>query len=225
MTDLDGESETLFRVREGADPQKTQKVYKLMRLENGKLYPLFIDRDAEAIELGTWYDADSPDLAFLKKMPAGVFLVDAQNGTYTSLEDYKRKRGEKVGKLPSKADVEEASKNGLRWMKITETDRAQRRFHLAGVMTVIVVDKNVVGAHRAQLKAAFRSVEHAQGFLDGGERYAQLAGDTAGGQRINDVVLAGNDQFDRSHLAPLRPEGVAQTAAAVILNVGRVIIK
>lgn len=128
VTDLDGESETLFRVRESDPPQKTQKVYKLMRLENGKLYPLFIDRDAEAIELGTWYDADSPDLAFLKKMPAGVFLVDAQNGTYTSLEDYKRKRGEKVGKLPSKADVEEASKNGLRWMKITETDRAQRRY-------------------------------------------------------------------------------------------------
>ena len=126
--DSDGESETLFRIREGEAPKKTQKVYKLMRLENGKLYPLFIDRDAEAIEIGTWYDADSPDLAFLKKMPAGVFLVDAQNGTYTSLEDYKRKRGEKVGKLPSKADVEEASKNGLRWMKITETDRAQRRY-------------------------------------------------------------------------------------------------
>ena len=57
-----------------------------------------------------------------------MFLVDAQNGTYTSLEDYKRKRGEKVGKLPSKADVEEASRNGLRWMKITEADRAQRRY-------------------------------------------------------------------------------------------------
>ena len=127
-TDSDGEAATMFRVREGDAPQKTLKVYKLMRLENGKLYPLFIDRDAEAIELGTWYDADSPDLAFLKKMPAGVFLVDAKNGTYTTLEDYKRERGEKLTKLPGLADVEEASRNGLRWVKITETENPQRRY-------------------------------------------------------------------------------------------------
>ena len=120
---------TMFRERTAPAPQKTEKVYKLMRLgEDGNLYPLFIDRDAQPIKLGTWYDADSPDMEFLKKMPSGVFLVDAQNGTYTSLEDYKKERGEKVTKLPGIADVEEAAKNGLRWMKITETENPQRRY-------------------------------------------------------------------------------------------------
>ena len=53
-----------FSVREKPAPEKTIKVYKLMRLnENNELCPLFID-GTEPIELGVWYDADSPNMAY-----------------------------------------------------------------------------------------------------------------------------------------------------------------
>jgi hypothetical protein len=119
---------TRFRIREKEAPKKTQKVYKLMRLgDDKKLYPLFID-SASPTELGKWYDADSPDLSILQKMPAGTFLVDYQNGTYTSMEDYAKEHGMKMGKYPSKEAVNEATANGLRWVRIEETAKGQRRY-------------------------------------------------------------------------------------------------
>lgn len=117
-----------FRKRTKEDPKETIKVYKLMRLEDGKKLPLFIDRNSEPLEDGQWYDADSPDLAFLKDMPSGIFLVDTDKGTYTSLEDYQKERGAKATKWPTVDDVNEASSKGLRWMKITDTGKAQRRY-------------------------------------------------------------------------------------------------
>lgn len=118
----------LNRLREKPAPKKTKKVYKLMRRgADGKLYPLFID-SASPVELGKWYDADSPDLGMLKEMPSGVFLVDYENGTYTSLEDYKKERGEKAGKYPTKKDINEATDKGSRWVKIEDTARGQRRY-------------------------------------------------------------------------------------------------
>ena len=84
-----------YRIREDEPPIKTQKVYKLMRLgKDGKLYPLFIDAAAPT-ELGVWYNADSPNLDILLKMPSGTYLVDYENGTYTSLEDYAKERRER----------------------------------------------------------------------------------------------------------------------------------
>jgi len=119
---------TRFRLREKEAPKKTQKVYKLMRLgDDGKLYPLFID-SAAPTELGKWYDADSPDLSILQKMPSGTFLVDYKNGTYTSMEDYAKEHGMKMGKYPSKEAVNDATSNGLRWVRIEDTGRSQRRY-------------------------------------------------------------------------------------------------
>ncbi len=37
------ESSIRFRVRTSQPPKRTHKVYKLMRLKDGKLYPLYID--------------------------------------------------------------------------------------------------------------------------------------------------------------------------------------
>lgn len=122
------EDPTAARVRQKEDPKKTIKVYKLMRLgDDGKLYPLFIDSSA-GISIGEWYDAESPDLDFLKKIPSGVFLVNPADGSYTSLEDYANEHGFKAGKFPPKDAINEASVNGMRWVKITDTEKGQRRY-------------------------------------------------------------------------------------------------
>lgn len=122
------EDQTAARVRQKEDPKKTIKVYKLMRLgDDGKLYPLFIDSSA-GISIGEWYDAESPDMDFLKKMPSGVFLVNPADGSYTSLEDYANEHGFKAGKFPPKDAINEASVNGMRWVKITDTEKGQRRY-------------------------------------------------------------------------------------------------
>lgn len=113
--------------RTKAEPQKTIDVYKLMRLKDGKLYPLFID-STEPIEVGVWYDADSPSLDFLKNMPSGVYLVDPKNGTYQSLADYQSENGEKAGKNPSKDAIANAAASGKRWVLIEDTERSQRRY-------------------------------------------------------------------------------------------------
>jgi len=79
---------TMFRERTAEAPKKQQEVYKLMRLgDDGKLYPLFID-SASPIEIGKWYDADSPALKDVENLPSD---------TYTGKRDIKDKDGNKIG--------------------------------------------------------------------------------------------------------------------------------
>lgn len=106
----------LGSIRTEKAPKKTIIVYKLMRLENGKLYPLFID-SSEPVKLGVWYDADSPDFATLKKLEAGYY--------YLMNDD---KVVEKTSKKPSKKDVISVTPKGLRYIFIEATDKKQRRF-------------------------------------------------------------------------------------------------
>ena len=120
--------EARLSIREEEPPKKTVKVYKLMRLgDDGKLYPLFIDAAAPT-ELGVWYNADSPNLDILRKMPSGTFLVDYGKGTYTSLEDYAKEHGFKAGKNPPKGAINDATASGLRWVRIEDTGKGQRRY-------------------------------------------------------------------------------------------------
>ena len=117
-----------FSKRTKEDPKKVKPVYKLMRLgEDGKLYPLFID-STEPLEIGQWYDADSPNLDMLREMPDGVFLVDYNDGDYKSLRQYARENGFKAKKFPRKEDVEQAAADGLRWVYIEPTDSKQARY-------------------------------------------------------------------------------------------------
>ena len=119
-----------YRIRTKEPPKKTRKVYKLMRLgEDGKLYPLFID-SASPIELGTWYDADSPNLDFLKTLTAGVHLVNAETGESMTLEQFSSEHPElKIrGSNPNAAAIDWATANGMRWMKVVSKDRGQRRY-------------------------------------------------------------------------------------------------
>ena len=103
-------------VRTEPAPRRTKKCYKLMRLVNGKLYPLYIDR-AEPVKLGVWYNADSPDFEFLKTLPAGYHLIEGENTLVES-------RDEK----PSKSEVLSAIADGRRWMWIELCSNAQKRF-------------------------------------------------------------------------------------------------
>jgi DNA-cytosine methyltransferase len=126
-SDRDPDADISYSLREEAPPKKTVEVYKLMRLKDGKIYPLFID-STEPLEIGEWYDADSPNLDFLKKMPSGIFLVDTDNESYTTFADYLKQSGEKKTKFPSKKAIEEAASNGLRWVFIEDTAKGQKRF-------------------------------------------------------------------------------------------------
>ena len=106
------ESQELFSVREEAAPKKTETVYKLMKLgSDNKLYPLFID-GGSPVELGVWYNADSPSFENLKDLPSGYHLVDLKTGeTIVSR-----------AKKPSKAEVQFADNNGRRWMFIKDAE-------------------------------------------------------------------------------------------------------
>ncbi len=119
-----------FRVREGAAPSKTKRVYKLMRLgTDGKLYPLFVDAAAPT-ELGVWYDADSPNLDMLRGREPGIYLVNGLTGEVVSREDFNREHPDMATttKYPSKDAINFATNNNLRWVYIEETGKAQKRF-------------------------------------------------------------------------------------------------
>ena len=102
----------VYSVREEAPPKKTETVYKLMKLgDDGKLYPLFID-GGSPVELGVWYNADSPSFENLKDLPSGYHLLDLKTGkTIVSR-----------AKKPSKAEVQYADNNGRRWMFIKDAE-------------------------------------------------------------------------------------------------------
>ncbi|MBQ7728047.1 MAG: hypothetical protein IJT60_05665 [Clostridia bacterium] len=120
-------SEGMFSLAEDYNPKNTIEVYKLMRLKDGKLYPLFIDQ-ASPIELGKWYKADSPNLEVLQRIPSGTYLVDFENQSYQSLDEYLQERDLPSRAKPTAEMVDEATAERKRWMVIRDTDRAQRRF-------------------------------------------------------------------------------------------------
>ena len=121
---------TMFKTRTKPAPTKTQDVYKLMRLgADGKLYPLFIG-SAEPIELGTWYDAESPNLGDLTKLASGVHLVNNETGEAMTLDEFKAQHPEIniKGKRPNVAAINWATENGARWIEIEDKATAQRRY-------------------------------------------------------------------------------------------------
>lgn len=149
----EGESGQRLSLRTKPEPKKTQKVYKLMRLgEDRKLYPLFIG-SGEAIELGKWYDADSPKLQDLTSLSSkdyvgtrtakkngasvkeeyhyGAYIVNNKTGEAMSMADFKAKYSKqfaRMGNNPNKKAVDWATDNGYRWIKIEEKNQGQSRY-------------------------------------------------------------------------------------------------
>ena len=118
----DGE-EVRFSLRTAPAPKKTKTAYKLMRLVDGHLYPLFIGNN-ERVDIGTWYDADSPNLSMLTELPPGTHLIDMETGEATSWEQYAEEHIPlKNGKRRTKPNVEDihwANDNGYRFMHIED---------------------------------------------------------------------------------------------------------
>lgn len=128
--DGSGDETTMFKTRTAPAPTKTQDVYKLMRLgADGKLYPLFIG-SAEPIELGTWYDAESPNLGDLTKLASGVHLVNNETSEAMTLDEFKAQYPEITikGKRPNVDAINWATENGARWIEIEDKATAQRRY-------------------------------------------------------------------------------------------------
>lgn len=126
-----------YRPRQKPAPRNTIKVYKLVRIKEdrpGEWFPLFID-SAAPLRLGEWLDADSPDLEMLRGRETGQYLVNPQTKEVLAREEVYRlhpelrsmSRGHDT-KYPSVDAINYATDNGLRWMEIEETDKAQRRF-------------------------------------------------------------------------------------------------
>lgn len=110
-------NEGLGSIRTKKAPKKTIKAYKLMRLVDGKLYPLFIDSSVPT-EIGVWYDADSTSLDSLRDKEAGFYYLMSNEG------DVIRKQAKK----PTKTEVEEVAKMGLRYMYVKQAESKQRRY-------------------------------------------------------------------------------------------------
>ena len=119
----DNPGEIQFSFRQKEPPKHTLKGYKLMRIdEDGNLYALFIDR-ANQMQLGQWYDADSPNIDDLKKLSDGVYVVDRE-GNATPFTR---------ANMPSVKEVDEATANGQRFMKIGRYADGSQRIENIGV--------------------------------------------------------------------------------------------
>lgn len=126
-----------YRPRQKPAPRNTIKVYKLVRIKEdrpGEWFPLFID-SAAPLRLGEWLDADSPDLEMLRGREPGQYLVNPQTKEVLTREEVYQQHPELRSmsrghdtKYPSVDAINYATDNGLRWMEIEETDKAQRRF-------------------------------------------------------------------------------------------------
>ena len=98
----------LGSVRTEAAPKKTITAYKLMRLVDGQLYPLFVDRSAP-VQMGVWYNADAPALDVLQSLDFGYHLIDLQTQEVI-------RHADSVGK----ADVKRATANNQRWIHVIQ---------------------------------------------------------------------------------------------------------
>ena len=126
-----------YRPRQKPAPRNTIKVYKLVRIKNGNTnewYPLFID-SASPLRMGEWLDADSPDLSMLRGRAPGQYLVNPDTKEVLTREEVYNEHPElrstfrgKDTKYPSVEAINFASSNGLRWIEIEKTEKAQRRF-------------------------------------------------------------------------------------------------
>ena len=120
----DADADVKYSLRKEAPPKKTQKAYKLMRLVDGDLYPLFIGNN-EKVKVDTWYNADSPNLSQLKDLAPGTHLVNMETGEAITWDEYAeqyipKKNGKPARSKPNKDDVHWANDNGYRFMHIED---------------------------------------------------------------------------------------------------------
>ena len=110
-----------FSVREGEEPKTSAQAYKLFNVdENGMPHALFIDA-ANALELGTWYNADSPLIKDMESLePGATYYID--RGGNAELRRFNNK-----AQSPSKSDLEEAAREGGRFIYVGVYKDAKRK--------------------------------------------------------------------------------------------------
>ena len=127
ITEGGEESDIRFSIRTKPAPEHVETAYKLFNVdENGNPHALFID-GANALERGVWYDADSPLVKDLEKLEPGfTYLVDKDGNAIQ--KQYKNKQ-----KSPSKAEVEEATANGSRYILVGQYANGKKSYHNWGI--------------------------------------------------------------------------------------------
>ena len=121
------EGDIRFSIRTKPAPEHVETAYKLFNVdENGNPHALFID-GANALGMEVWYDADSPLVKDLEKLEPGfTYLVDKDGNA--EQKQYKNKQ-----KSPSKAEVEEATANGSRYILVGQYANGKKSYHNWGI--------------------------------------------------------------------------------------------
>lgn len=130
------EPNTQYSVRTEAPPKETADIYKLMRLDpDGKIRALFIDANGPSYEMGTWYNADAPDISVLDGVEDGYAYLIRDNEIVDSkkLNVKYTKGGTSVSGLPNKNAVNEASNSNARWMAVFTGKNGKRAVHNVGI--------------------------------------------------------------------------------------------
>lgn len=130
----EGESQQMrYSLRTKPEPKKTIKVYKLFNVdENGNPQALFIDA-ANSLEVGVWYDADSPTIKDLEGLETEWSYLLDNEGDVVDKKPLKRGKGGNFVGLPSKADVNKATQEGQRWMTVSTSKSGEKAYHTVGI--------------------------------------------------------------------------------------------
>ena len=130
----EGESQQMrYSLRTKPEPKKTIKVYKLFNVdENGNPQALFIDA-ANSLEVGVWYDADSPTIKDLEGLETEWSYLLDNDGNVVDKKPLKRGKGGNFVGLPSKADVNKATQEGQRWMTVSTSKSGEKAYHTVGI--------------------------------------------------------------------------------------------
>ena len=130
------EPQTQYSVRTEAPPRETADIYKLMRLDpDGKIRALFIDANGPSYEMGTWYNADAPDISVLDDVEPGYdYLIrDNQIIDRKPIKVTYAKDGTKTSGHPKTEAVKEASRTNARWMAVFLGKNGNRTVHNVGI--------------------------------------------------------------------------------------------
>ena len=130
----EGEGQQMrYSLRTKPEPKKTIKVYKLFNVdENGNPQALFIDA-ANSLEVGVWYDADSPTIKDLEGLETEWSYLLDNDGNVVDKKPLKRGKGGNFVGLPSKADVNKATQEGQRWMTVSTSKSGEKAYHTVGI--------------------------------------------------------------------------------------------
>ena len=100
--------------------------------ENGNPQALFIDA-ANSLEVGVWYDADSPTIKDLEGLETEWSYLLDNDGNVVDKKPLKRGKGGNFVGLPSKADVNKATQEGQRWMTVSTSKSGEKAYHTVGI--------------------------------------------------------------------------------------------